>query len=171
MALSFAVIETTMTPLWDFGWFDLTRFAVNGSAGKRQDSSHVLREFLSDPISQRSFCDLGHWGESVQRHGPFPHDRVVVEWFRAITPEELMERIRAVLDDPEFAEPPGAEQRRPLEAWVETVDARGDVVFALDAPEQVHARVDWDFVWMVYREFVSVSPNRDELSVGVIGYD
>ena len=171
MALSFTVIKTTMTPLWDFGWFDLTRFKVDGPRPERQDCRHVLGEFLRDPISQRSFCDPGQWGDPVQSHGPFLHGRLVTEWFRSIAVEELREQIRVVFDDPEFTEPPEVGQRKPVEAWTEAVRARGDDIFALDAPNQTEAKVDWDYVWIVYREFVSVSPDREELAIGVIGYD
>lgn len=171
MALSFSVIKTTMTPLWDFGWFDLTQFKVDGPAAERRDCYHVLAEFLRDPISQRSFCDPGQWGESIQRHGPFLCDRLVVEWFRPITCDQLKEQIRAALDDPEFTVPPNIEQREPVEGWAAAARVRGDDVFVLDAPDQAEAKVDWDFVWSVYREFASLSPDREELAIGVIGYD
>ncbi|MGE3525610.1 MAG: hypothetical protein AB7I33_06795, partial [Gemmatimonadales bacterium] len=62
MALRFSVIESTTTPLWDFGWFDLTRFKIAGQPPKLQDCGQILGEFLRDPISQRSFCDPGQWG-------------------------------------------------------------------------------------------------------------
>ncbi len=171
MALSFSVIETTMSPLWDYGWFDMTRFSVEGPPAERQDCRYALREFLQDPVSQRSFCDPGPWGESIQRHGPFPREKLVADWFRPIPPHELMDRVRVALDDPEFTEPPSLEQRLPVETWVETVKARGDTAFALEAPDRPDARVDWALVWTVYHEFVSFSPEREELTVGVIGYD
>ncbi|CBK42637.1 protein of unknown function [Nitrospira defluvii] len=171
MALSFSVIDTTMTPLWDFGWFDLTRFKVDGPATERQDCNHVLTEFLRAPISQRSFCDPGQWGESIQRHGPFLCDRLAAEWFRPITTEQLEDRIRAALDDPEFTVPPNNEQRQPVEGWAAAVKGRGDDAFVLDAPDLAEIKVDWAFVWTVYREFATVSPDREELAIGVIGFD
>jgi len=48
---------------------------------------------------------------------------------------------------------------------------RHDDVFALDAPDQAEATVDWAFPWSVYREFATVRPDREELAIGVIGYD
>lgn len=171
MALSFSVRDTTMTPLWDYGWFDLTRFKVEGPSAERMDSSHILSEFLRDPISQRSFCSPGPWGESVQRHGPFPRERLVADWFRPISLEEFAKRVLAALDDPDFTEPPSPEQRTPVEAWLEEVEAHGNGTFALSAPEEADARVDWHFIWTVYHEFACLSPGHDELSVGVIGYD
>ena len=171
MALRFSVSETMMTPLWDFGWFDLTRFKVEGPSAARQDSWHVFREFLHDPISQRSFCSPGPWGESVDRHGPFPRERLVADWFRPISQHELATRVQAAFDDPDFTERPSREQRMPIEAWVESVRARGDITFALSAPDEADARVDWHFVWTVYYEFACLSPEREELTIAVIGYD
>lgn len=171
MALSFSVIDTTMTRLWDFGWFDLTRFKVDGPASERRYCNHVISEFLRAQISQRSFCDPGQWGEPIQRHGPYLRDRLVAEWFRPITTEQLKDRVLAALDNPEFTVPPSSEQRETVEGWAAAVGARGDDVFALDTPDQAEAKVDSDFVWIVYREFATVSPDRVELSIGVIGYD
>ena len=171
MALTFTVIETTMTPLWDFGWFDLTRFKVDGPPLERQDAARVLGEFLRHPISRRSFCDPGRWGDPVERHGPLLHRGLVTDWFRPLSAEELRERIQVVLDDPQFTESPNAEQRKSVEAWVAAVRARGDDVFVLDTPDQAGAQVDWAWVWIVYQEFASVSRDREELSIGVIGYD
>ncbi len=171
MALNFSVIETTMTPLWDFGWFDLTRFKIDGPPSERQDSKHVLGEFVRHPISQRSFCDPGPWGDPVERHGPFLHRRIVGEWFRPISVEVLRERIRVVLEDPEFTEPPSARQREPVDAWVAGARVRCDDIFTLDALAQPETKVDWEFVWSVYQEYASVSRDREELSIGVIGYD
>jgi len=113
MALSFSVSDTMMTPLWDYGWFDLTRFKVEGPSAERKNSSHILSEFLLDPISQRSFCSPGPWGDSVQRHGPFPRERLVADWFRPIAHEEFAKRVLAALDDPDFTEPPSREQHGP----------------------------------------------------------
>lgn len=87
--------------------------------------------------------------------------KLLAEWFRPESPEELKSRLQDV---------PGAGQRQPVETWAEGVGTRGDIVFALEAPEQADARVDWN-VWIVYYEFVSVSPDRKELAVGVIGND
>ncbi len=171
MALHFVISEITKTRLWDFGWFDLTRFRVEGPPGEWRHCKHILAEFIRHPISQRSFCTLGPWGESVRRHGPYLHEKLSAEWFRPITYEELEEQIKATFEDEEFTEPPSAEQRRPVEAWVEAVRKRGDDVFLLDPPDRADVRVEWDFVWSVYVEFVSVSPDREFFEVGVIGYD
>jgi hypothetical protein len=92
-------------------------------------------------------------------------------WFRPITTEQLADRIRAALDDPEFTVPPNNEQRQPVEGWAAAVKARGDDAFALEAPDLAEIKVDWAFVWTVYHEFLSISSDREELTIGVIGYD
>ena len=106
MALKFSAVETTVSRLCDYGWFDLTRFKIEGPSAERQDCSRVLQAFLRDPISQRSFCDPGPWGESVQRHGPFLRESILPDWFRPITADELREEIQTALEDPEFTEAP-----------------------------------------------------------------
>ncbi len=171
MALTFSVVYTATTTLWDFGWFDLTRFKVDGPPSERQDARRVLAEFLRDQISQRAFCNQGHWGDPVKHHGPFSHHALVAEWFRPLTGEQFSELIQVVLNSPEFMEPPNSEQREPLESWSASVRARGDDVFALDVPDQTEIKVDWDQVWVVYQEFATVSREGEELSIGVIGYD
>jgi hypothetical protein len=165
------VLDTTMSPLWAFGWFDRTRFRVDGPPTERQDARQVLREFLRDPLSQCSVCDRGTWGAPIQRHGPFLHGKLAAEWYRRVDPVEFSARIRRALHDPRLGEPPEHLQRLPFEAWVEAVRARSDALFALEAPDEPKSRVDWDFVWIGFYEFVAVSPDRTELAVGVVGCD
>lgn len=52
-----------------------------------------------------------------------------------------------------------------------TSTARDDDAFVLDAPDLAEIKVDGTFVWAVYHEFLSVSPGREELAFGVIGFD
>jgi hypothetical protein len=171
MALQFKVIETTASPLWDFGWFDLTQFKIEGPAKDRRDSRAVLGRFLLDPISQRSFCTQPDpWGATVNRHGPFPRERLTVDWYRPIPHEDLERRVMSVLDDPEFTESLSMEQRRPVEAWLREIRGRGADVLVLEAPSSPSARVDWD-VWVLFHEFVELNSNRGELTIAVIGYD
>ncbi len=169
--LKFSVIETTMSPLWDFGWFDLTRFEVNGPGTERQSAQDVLRGFLRDPISQRSFCTPGPWGAPIDHHGPFPSEKLMPDWYQPVSPPELANRVQMALNDPWFEEPPSPKQVLPVESWVKAVEARGDIAFVLDAPSQPDPRVYWAFVWTVFHEFVCLSCDQLELEVAVIGYD
>ncbi|MBU1241814.1 hypothetical protein KKD52_15005 [Myxococcota bacterium] len=160
-----------MSQLWDFGWFDLTRFEVDGPFAERHRFGHVLAEFLRDPISQRSFCTLPDpWGNSGGLHGPFPLATLAPEWYRPLPLDELQRRVAMTLDDPEFTTPPSRQQRAPVEAWLESARTRGDDLVALDAPAVPGVRVEWD-VWLLFHEFVCFTPDREEMIVAVIGFD
>jgi hypothetical protein len=144
MALRFAVIETTMTQLWDFGWFDLTRFKVDGPPAERQVVGHLLAEFLGDPISQRSFCTSPDpWGSAGGLHGPFPLAKLVPEWYRPLPLDELPRRLERILNDAELITPPSSQQRVHVEAWLEAARRRGDDLLVLEAPDTPGIRVEW----------------------------
>jgi hypothetical protein len=104
MALSFTVIESTMTPLWDFGWFDLSRFKIDGLPDEPPAGVDVLREFLRDAISQRSFCTSPDpWGNTGGLHGPFPMEILEAEWYGSMSPEDLPQRVATILNDADFS--------------------------------------------------------------------
>jgi hypothetical protein len=171
MALSFTVIESTMTPLWDFGWFDLSRFKIDGLSAEPPAAIDVLREFLRDAISQRSFCiSPDPWGNTGGLHGPYPVESLEAEWYRSLSPEELTQRVARILNDADFTEPPSCEQRAQVSEWLDAARFRGDDVVVLEAPDRPGMRVDWD-VWLIFHEFVSFSPSREDMTVAVIGYD
>ena len=169
VTLHFRLLETQCHPLWTTGWFNVSRFAVGGASG--HDSIDVLREFTLDPFFQRSFCSGGGWGESIERHGPFLRDAFDANWFRSVSFTEFSDKVQETLDDPEFSEPPSPGQRAPVLAFVRDAQTRGDAAFVLEPGEQLGARVDWDFVWIIYREFVCLSSDHEQLTVVVIGYD
>lgn len=171
MTLRFTVIETTQTPLWDNGWFDLTRFKIEGPLDEAQGCGGILADFLRDPISQRSFCDGGEWGQAVGRHGPFLHGKLGVERLAPISGASLEEILRAEFDNPEFSEPPDVAQRAPVEAWAKGIRERGEDILIFEVQDSPELEVEWSWVWWVYREFVLVDLDRTELSVAVIGYD
>lgn len=172
MAPGFTLIETTKTPLWDFGWFDLSRFKVDGLCGARPDGLDVLRAFLRDEISQRGFYTrTDPWGIASGLHGPFPLESLKAEWYRSLSIEEVRQRVATILDDDvEFTSSPPPEQRLPVSEWLDAVGIRGDRLLVLEAPDLPGVRVEWD-VWLLFHEFVSVSPTREEMTVAVIGYD
>jgi hypothetical protein len=41
----------------------------------------------------------------------------------------------------------------------------------LQPPARPGLRVDWDHVWILFHEFLCLTPDGRQLSVGVIGYD
>jgi hypothetical protein len=52
---TFRHVETELSRLWDFGWFDISRFAVTSKPGTVIDT--LLTDFVKDPIFRRSFCE------------------------------------------------------------------------------------------------------------------
>lgn len=171
MTLGFKLATTKLLPLWDFGWFEDTNFAVVGSSAERQSTPQVLAAFLSDPISQRSFCDQGTWGEKSGRLGPFRWDRLSPSWFRPVSGQELASRVQTILHNPEFDHPPSAEQIQPLDAWRARVCVHEHELFVLEAPEDATIQVEWAWIWLLFHVFVGVNADRTTLSVGVIGFD
>jgi hypothetical protein len=171
MHLTFSVRQSTSSPLWHFGWFDATRFKVEGALGECRDWGAILREFLRDPISRRSFCTSPDpWGRSGDLHGPFPMEKLSPEWYRPVSLDELQRRVATILDDRNFIPPPSHEQRAPVKAWLDAARTRGDDAVALEAPALPGVRVEWD-VWLLFHEFVCFSPDREDMTVVVIGFD
>jgi hypothetical protein len=171
MAPGFRVIETKLVRLWDFGWLDVTRLRVDSVSVVRAECADLIAQFFTDPISQRSFCSPGPWGEPIDRHGPFLRGQLTAARFLPVSLDELAARIHDVLDDPQFTDQPSEAQRIAAEALLEDVFARGDNAYWLMPIDDPDARVDWSFVWCIFHEFLCVSPDREELTVGVIGYD
>ena len=172
MALTFTVVESTSTKLWDYGWFDHTHFLVSGPALDREDSRSVLAGFLHDPISQRSFCESPNpWGAPVGRRGPYFIESLNVDWYQPLSAKGLEDQVRTILEDPEFSWSPPKEQRRPVEEWLDATRTRGDDAFVLVAPPSPNVKVDWAFVWHLHHEFVCVDRMRERLTVAVIGLD
>lgn len=187
MESRFSVITTFQARLWDYGWFDLTRFRggdptrFRGSDPKRsvgsdpsqvqQGSRLVLAQFLSDPMAQKSFCSGGEWGEAIGRHGPFPATKLTDSWYQPVSCTELGRRIDRIFADEDFDGPPDAEQRRVVDVWVESVASSGGDVYALEAPDDSSCRVAFSHVWTLFHEFLVVNRSLDELTVAVIGYD
>lgn len=171
MEFNFTIRETTTVPLWDFGWFELSHFTVQCISAEKTDSVSLLQAFLRHPISQKSFCEKGDvWGAPIGRRGPYLHDKIAVDWYRAVPLAGLHAELRKTLDHPDF-DPLEPGQRAPLEDWVETLRLRGDLVFVLEDPGLPDTKVEFHGIWWVYREFITIRPDRQELSVGVLGYD
>lgn len=169
--LNFDLLETEMHPLWDFGWFDISRFSVEGSMDRLDDGLCVLSQFLKDPISQRSFCDPRRWGEAIGRHGPYLHSKLDAKWFERTSFAKFSEVLRRALADPSFDEPPSTSQRGIVESFVDSMNSISAETYVLVPPECSNVRVDWDHVWHVYREFACMSPSHGDLYLAVIGYD
>jgi hypothetical protein len=171
MHAEFEVIDTANSRLWDFGWFDRTRFRLTG-LGTHGGWQDALRAFIADPIAERRFCTQPDpWGASCGHHGPFKSGALQVEWFHRVPPGQLRVRLQAAVADSRFGPRPSADQMQPLLAWASEVERRWDIVAELIPPPNAR-RLDWaDMVWWVFREFVSVANDGSVMSVAVIGYD
>ena len=166
---SFRLRETTSSKLWDFGWFDRSEFDVGRDL--RAHGRDVLSCFLQSPIAQRSFCTSPDpWGAPVERHGPYFCATCDSSWFDPITEVELRQRIAGIMGHPEFEAPPSREQRGPVDEWVERAASSGGSLFVLSPPARPDVRVEWD-VWTLFHEFLCLSPDDRQLSVGVFGHD
>lgn len=172
MIFNFSLIETRSHKLWDYGWFDFSRFKVGGLTIENENPRRVLEGFLKDSISHRSFCSFSDpWGASVSNHGPFIKDKLLPDYFKTISKNELSKRVQKALSNQEVIAPPGQDQTVPIQSWLKAVKTSDYNVFELDAPSNIGLRVEYDYVWDFFFEFICFSRIQEELSVAVIGYD
>lgn len=171
MSLTFSLVESASSELWDFGWFDISRFRVLGLTSEQRDPQTVLRQFLRDPIAGRTFCSTPDpWAGDLEWHGPFPIEQVAIDWYRPISSAQLQSSVASILDDPQFTSSPSAAQRQPIEAWLREMQTGGHELSVLEAPAFVRVRGD-GAVWILFHEFVGFDAERGELVIAVIGYD
>jgi hypothetical protein len=89
--------------------------------------------------------------------------------YERISHDELIGEVRAVLEDPDFDMPPSGAQQEAVAAWLASV--RTDECFALRRSHDGRGEVDWNHVWLIFREFVCLSPDHDRMTVVVVGFD
>jgi len=171
MSLTFRVLETTTARLWEFGWLDVSRFAVDGSTTDRTSGEAVVRAFIADPISGRSFLGWKNpWGADEHHHGPFVRSSLRAEWYRPVAREALGPQVAKFLEAQEWNEPPSAGELHPIQEWIDAL-ATDVEVFMLQAPPPPAARWECWYIWRFFAEFVSVSPERSEMTIAVVGED
>ena len=168
----FTEIENTQYPLWDYGWFDLTRFRIRDDIQSFTNNFDVIRALLTDTIYQRSFCTFPDpWGALVQRHGPFLSNKISSEWYRSITAKELHHHVHKVIIDAGLDSPPDREQIQVVDKWVVDAGIHKNEIFIMEPPEDESLRVEWAYIWFVFTEFICINRLARELTVAVIGYD
>ena len=170
MPLRFSVIDSTATPLWDYGWFDRTRFRVEGALESGADERALLAAFLADPLSRRSFCTSDPWGSPGDTHGPLRTDAWSLDWYSSRSLEELDDCVRDAVALAGFP-PVSSEQLLPIQRWLDAARESDERAYVLRRNLSDDWKVEWSFVWICFHEFVAVSRARDELTVAVIGYD
>lgn len=172
MTIAFEETESTQTALWDYGWFNVTRFRVKPSCDKCLSEADVIDNLIASPIYRRSFCESPDpWGVSIDRHGPFHLQLISSEWYQRISADELSARISAAITGAGFDNQPTDDQLTQVNAWAENIRTREDAIFVMNAPDDEHLRVEWAHVWLVFTEFICVNLTRSDLTIAVIGYD
>ncbi|MCO6510378.1 MAG: hypothetical protein J5I65_06260 [Aridibacter famidurans] len=170
MTITFEEAESELSTLWDYGWFDVTRFRFTPSAAIDLSDADVIRELTTAPIYQRSFHRSSDpWGTSIGLHGPFHIASISPHWFQHISPDQLLPRISEAISCIDF--PPTVDQMAHVNGWVDNVRSRGDAIFLMDAPDDERLVVEYAHIWFVFTEFICVNRNHGELTVAVIGYD
>lgn len=165
---TFHHVETELTALWDFGWFDLSRFVVASPTGAVIDA--LLADFVTDQIFRRSFCENPDpWGRDLDRHGPFLCDTFSHEWYVPIPSVNLASDIVASIRDTELEPAPTDQQLKPIYDWI--ASSRRADAWKLQAPENGPLRVDWAHIWFAFQEYVAYDHDNSQLTVAVIGYD
>ncbi|MFA4985561.1 MAG: DUF805 domain-containing protein [Candidatus Brocadiia bacterium] len=142
--------------------FYCTRFALNDPTLKSQSGASLLTSFLRDPASDRSFLADDGLGTDTGSHGPFRRADAVPDWFEPMTTVELFRRALGILDGPVLGAGLTPEQRKPVEAWLQSVVSSGDEVFELsvhDAPGRSQ--------WALYREFLCIRSDHSAILVAV----
>ena len=165
----FELLETVSTSLWDFGWCDRSVFRVSDAPSGAAPEA-ILRGFLGSPISRRSFCQLPDpWGADVDRHGPLLESGLPDVTYEQLWHNQLVGEVHAVLGDQKFELPPSGAQQEAVAAWL--ASAGTDECFALRRRDDGRGEVDWNHVWLIFREFVCFAPDRHRMTVAVIGFD
>jgi hypothetical protein len=164
--MRFSLTSTSCSKLWDFGWFDLSRFRAEGS----RDPLALLEGYLASPLSRRSFCTADPWGVD-RNHGPIQGAKLGAPLFEPLDFNRCLNRVEDILRDSQFTSPPTALQSKPIDGWLTAIRERGDALFALRVPLPTEVFLDHAFVWLVFQEFISISPEGDEVVVAVFGYD
>ncbi len=165
---AFDHIETKLTPLWDFGWFDLSLFAVTSPIGAGANT--LLFDFVTDPIYRRSFCETPDpWGRDLDRHGPYLCETFSHEWFLPLPTSNLTKEIDSSIRNTGFQLAPTDQQLKPIQDWIACLQLAD--VWKLVAPDDDLLRVDWAHIWFAFEEYVAYDHDTSHLTVAVVGYD
>ena len=165
----FELLHTTSTPLWDFGWFDVTRFRATHEF-ERESSAALLDALVRSDLYSRSFCQAPDpWGTTGNEHGPYALHQTGVGAFRPISHADLALEIESVVTNQDFTSQPSQDQLAPVREWVDRLRRPGVDLFMLTAPAA--GSLANGGIWEVFREFVGVESGVGQISVAVIGYD
>lgn len=120
------------------------------------------------PADRSVSCPI-RGGADVGRHGPLVEIGLPDVTYERVSHERLVGEVRAVLADPKFKVPPSGAQQEPVTAWL--ASAETDDCLALRRREDGTGEVDWNFVWLLFHEFICFAPDRRRMNVAIIGFD
>lgn len=166
------LLESRMTKLWDFGWFDRSTFRVLDPVGRAMSGHDVLQGFVRQPLVRRRFCTQPDpWGAAVDVHGPLIASLLTADAYTPVPIDQLRRRVEAIFEDPKFRLAPADAQRMPVHAWLDATCTRGDDVYVLALERLQAERMEFYWIWSIFSEFVCIAPDRSEIVVAVIGLD
>ena len=168
----FDLVHTNSSQLWDYGWFDLTRFRATDELERVEPSTKLLDSLVRSDLYSRSFCKTPDpWGATDYDHGPYALRTLGAEAFRPISHSDLVREIESILGNPTFASRPSQDQLAPVQTWVNWLRRPGLDLFMLAPSDAAAGSLASLGIWLVFHEFAGVERGAGEISVGVIGYD
>jgi hypothetical protein len=170
VTFEFEACERVHLPLWDFGWLDATRYALQGEPLSERPAE-VLSGQLRSRVYRNSFAEA----ESFKRdpgpiHGPFWIDRIEVNDYEALSFDALCDHVRQSLADGAFSLPPSNEQRESVEAFLARIreSALHCYRLKLDRADESYRHDSW-LVHTIFHEYVVLDQHTAWLLV--VGYD
>lgn len=156
--------------LWDFGWFDATRY-VEPRDTARLSAEERLRRLISSREYRNNFGERESWiKDPGPIHGPFRIEAILPASFKDISLLELQRRVQVRLTSPGFRPTAGRDQRGQVERLLHKVAAEARQCFYLNLDLQDKTKQhNYSFVHLLFDEYVVLE--EDALWLLVIGYD
>ena len=166
----FEVVESGASRLWDYGWFDQTRFRCSGD--QAGTGEHLLAALVRAPIYSRSFCTQPDpWGASDDDHGPYRRRELLNQAFAPISHDDLVARVNAAMSDPAFIGRPDAHQLIPVKQWLDLACSPVMETFVLEPAGEARTQLAELNIWHIFHEFAAVDSKAREIRLAVIGYE
>jgi hypothetical protein len=155
---------TVVADLWDYGWLCHDSLKLTAALS----DSELVRQYVASSAFHTSF--LPGDKDETGIHGPFAADRIHTQDFIPLLETDL----QSYLESLKLAENPSDDviARAKLLPHLRAAFAGGRRCYVLRRDERDKELFhDWGFVLWLFREFLFVGPERDELERFVIGYD
>jgi hypothetical protein len=159
-----ALTAPLVTRLWDYGWLHRNRVKL---AGASSDTA-LIEQYVTSPAFQTSF--LPNDKDETGIHGPFVAERITAADFVPLRESELGHYLESV----QLSDTPGVDvaERAKVVPHLRAAFQGDRRCYVLSRDERNRELFhDWGFVLSVFREFLFVGPERDDVDRFVIGYD